>query len=190
MPGLRYAPSYAPYLDNTVANSYPGSEWNYIGGNKQIDIPLVNSEIPAKHAYKNHPTGYFDLSHEYHIMVNTFRKYQKNAGFVFTEFHDVHNNLVIPGSLQNTWDGYYRYDRSKKEWGLDELCPGVTINDFHSEMYLIPGNDFNRIVQPGISFTLPITASIMTDIVPSEMKVQTVVHGCNQLGEYKEYSSD
>ncbi len=186
LPGLQYA----AYLDDAVANTYPGSEWNYIGGNKQTDIPLMNSESSAKHAHKDHPTGDFDLSHEYHIMVNTFRKYQKNAGFVFTEFHDVNNNLVIPGSLQNTWNGYYRYDRTKKDWGLDELCPGMTINDFHSAMYLIPGSDFNRIVQPGVSFTLPITASFMTDNVPSEMKVQTVVHGWNRYGEHNEYSSD
>jgi hypothetical protein len=38
LPGLQYA----AYLDDAVANTYPGSEWNYIGGNKQTDIPLMN----------------------------------------------------------------------------------------------------------------------------------------------------
>ena len=77
----------------------------------------------------------------------------------------------------------------RKTGGLDDLCPGMTINDFHSKIYLIPGNDFNRIVKPGTSFTLPIIASLMTDAVDSEMTVQTVVHGWNRFGEHKEYSS-
>ena len=69
------------------------------------------------------------------------------------------------------------------------MCPGMTIKDLHSEMYLIPGDDFFQTVKPGTSFTVPVTASFMTDTVPSEMTVRTVVHGWNRFGEHKEYST-
>ncbi len=176
--GYLPALKYAPYLDNAVANTFPGSEWNYIGGNKQTDIPLLNTECGAVWGYAGSARE-IDISYEYHQMINTFRKYQKNSGFVFTEFHDVINE----------WNGYYRYDRSLKDWGLDELCPGMTINDFHSEMYLITGDDFNTIVKPGSVFSIPVTASFMTDRVPSEMTVKTILHGWNRYGEHKEYST-
>jgi len=174
----RYLPAqiYASFLDDAIANTYPGSGWNYIGDNVQTDIPLLNTECGAEHGYR-YGTGDIDISFEYHIMVNEFRRRLKNNGFVFTQFHDVIDE----------WNGYYRYDRTIKEWGLDELCPGMTIRDFHSDMYLIPGEDFFKTVKPRTSMTIPITASFTTTTVPDKMAVQTVVHGWNRNGEYKEY---
>ncbi len=176
----RYLPAqiYASFLDNAMENTYPGSGWNYIGDNVQTDIPLLNTECGAEHGYR-YGTGDIDISFEYHIMINEFRRRLTNVGFVFTQFHDVIDE----------WNGYYRYDRTIKEWGLDELSPGMTINDFHSDMYLIPGNDFFKTVQPGDSFSIPITASFTTDELPHEMTVRTVVHGWNKFGEQKEYWS-
>ncbi len=176
----RYLPAqiYASFLDNALANTYPGSGWNYIGDNVQTDIPLLNTESGAEHGYR-YGTGDIDLSFEYHIMINEFRRRLKNTGFVFTQFHDVIDE----------WNGYYRYDRTIKEWGLDELCPGMTINDFHSDMYLILGDDFFRSVKPGASFSFPMTASYITNNVPEEMTVQAVVHGWDRFGEHKQYSS-
>jgi len=177
----KYLPAlqYEAFLDNAVANSYPGSAWNYIGGNKQTDIPLLNTECGAEHGYKG-GAGDIDLSYEYHIMVNTFRKYRKNTGFVFTQFHDVIDE----------WNGYYRYDRTIKEWGLDELCPGMRINDFHSELYLIPGGDFNRIVKPGSVFEVPLIASVLTDKASQEMTIKTLVHGWDRYGTHKEFAAE
>jgi len=117
------------------------------------------------------------MSFEYHIMVNAFRKRLKNAGFVFTQFHDVIDE----------WNGYYRYDRGVKEWGLDDLCPDMTPRDMHSDMYLIPGDDFFETVAPGETYTMPITASFITGDVPEKMMVKTAVHGWNRFGEHKEY---
>lgn len=176
----RYLPAqiYASFMDNAIENTYPGSGWNYTGDNKQTDIPLLNTECGAEHGYR-YGTGDIDLSFEYHIMVNEFRRRLKNVGFVFTQFHDVIDE----------WNGYYRYDRDPKLWGLDEICPGMTINDFHSDMYVIPGDDFFRIVEPGTSFTIPITASFTTDELPGKMTVKTFVHGWNRLGEHKDYST-
>jgi len=40
---------YASHLDDIIAKTYPGSDWNYIGDNRQTDIPLLNSECGAEH---------------------------------------------------------------------------------------------------------------------------------------------
>lgn len=176
----RYLPAqiYASYLDDIIEKTYPGSGWNYVGDNKQTDIPLLNTECGAEHGY-NDQAGDIDMSFEYHIMVNAFRKRLKNAGFVFTQFHDVIDE----------WNGYYRYDRGAKEWGLDDLCPGMTVRDLHSDMYLIPGDDFFKIVTPGENVTMPITASFTTNDVPDQMSVKTVVHGWDRFGEHQEYAT-
>jgi len=171
------ARKWSSFLDNVVKNTYPGSEWNYIEPNKQTDVPMMNSECGAVWGYR-YGTGDIDISYEYHIMMNEFRRRQKIAGFIFTEFHDVINE----------WNGYYRYDRSMKDFGLEELCPGMTINDFHSDIYLIPGEDFEKVVEPGSEFTIPVTASFMKDLSPSKITVNTTVHGWNRYGEHREYS--
>ncbi len=176
----QYLPArqWSKFFDDIVEMFYPGSEWNDISGNKQSDIPMMNSECGAVWGYKN-ATGDIDISYEYHIMINEFRKHPKIAGFIFTEFHDVINE----------WNGYYRYDRSMKDFGLEELCPGMTVKDFHSEMYLIPGEDFEKVVTPGSAIRVPIFGSFMTDQVPDEMTVKTLLHGWNRFGEHKEYST-
>jgi hypothetical protein len=189
----QYSPSmmWAPYLDHVEENTFPGSEWNYIGGNKQSDVPMLNSECGAVWGYQA-SSGDIDLSYDYHIMIDEFRRRPKIAGFMFTEFHDVFDE----------WNGYYRYDRSRKEFGLDELCPGMTISDFHADMYLIPGElrgekngdmavpskNTWMVVEPGSDFSMPLVASFMTDEFPSQMTVKTLVHGWNNMGEHKEYS--
>ena len=99
------ARQWAGLLDEVVSKTYPGSAYNYIGGNVQGNEPMLNSECGAVWGYSG-STGDIDLTWEYHIMMNEFRKRPKIAGFLFTEFHDVINE----------WNGYYRFDRSKKEF--------------------------------------------------------------------------
>ena len=170
---------WSPVLDWVVKSTYPGSAWNFIGGRRQTDVPMINSECGAVWGYQ-HATGDIDITYEYHIMTNEFRRRPKIAGFIFTEFHDVINE----------WNGYYRYDRSIKDFGLDELCPGMTINDFHSDAYLIPGDDFWKVVRPGAAFDMPLTLSSLSERVPEKMLVKTRIHGWNRYGEHKEYAAD
>ncbi len=174
-----YVPArrWSAFLDEVVENTYPGSQWNYLEPYTQTDAPMMNSECGAVWGYRN-GTGDIDISYEYHIMMNEMRRRQKIAGFIFTEFHDVINE----------WNGYYRYDRSEKIFGFEELCPGMTINDLHHDMYLIPGKDFETIAAPGDTVSIPITASVMTDTEPSDMTVKTLLHGWNTMGEHKQYS--
>ena len=174
----RYLPAqiYGSFVDNAIENTFVGSGWNYTGDNTQTDIPLLNTECGAEHGYR-YGTGDIDISFEYHIMVNEFRRRLKNTGFVFTQFHDV----------KDEWNGYYRYDRDPKKWGLGKIVPGMTINDFHSDMYVIPGDDFFKFVEPSALVTMPISASFTTRDVPDNMTVRTAVRVWDRFNAERTY---
>ncbi len=173
----RYSPArhWSGFLDMVCENTYPGSEWNYIGGNKQGNEPMFNSECGAVWGYTG-STGDIDLTWEYHIMMNEFRKRPKIAGFLFTEFHDVINE----------WNGYYRFDRSKKMFGLDGLCEGMTMKDLHGDLYVVSGDDFYQDYQGGTEVLMPLGISAVTEDIPGELKVDFKVYGWNDLGEKEE----
>ncbi|HCE58638.1 MAG TPA: glycoside hydrolase family 2 [Prolixibacteraceae bacterium] len=169
---------WAGFLDTIVKNTYPGSTHNYIGGNKQGNEPMFNSECGAVWGYDG-STGDIDLTWEYHIMMNEFRKRPKIAGFLFTEFHDVINE----------WNGYYRFNRTKKMFGLDELAPGMTMNDFHSDLYVIPGDGFYNEYKGEEIVQMPLGISAVTAEIPEKMKLKYAVYGWNSLGDKIEHST-
>jgi hypothetical protein len=169
---------WAGFLDTIVKNTYPGSTHNYIGGNKQGNEPMFNSECGAVWGYAG-STGDIDLTWEYHIMMNEFRKRPKIAGFLFTEFHDVINE----------WNGYYRFDRSRKMFGLDEILPGMTMNDFHSDLYVVAGDDFYQNYAGGTAIKIPVGISAVTSNIPENLKLKYSVFGWDELGEKVENSS-
>ncbi len=169
---------WAGFLDNIVENTYPGSTFNYIGGNKQGNEPMFNSECGAVWGY-NGSTGDIDITWEYHIMMNEFRKRPKIAGFLFTEFHDVINE----------WNGYYRFDRSKKLFGLDEIFPGMKMNDFHSDLYVVAGDDFYKIYKGDSTVQIPVGISAVTADIPSGLKLKYNVYGWDGLGEREDLTS-
>ena len=170
----RYSPArhWAGFLDMVCDSTYPGSTFNFIGGNKQGTQPMFNSECGAVWGY-NGSTGDIDITWEYHIMMNEFRKRPKIAGFLFTEFHDVINE----------WNGYYRFDRTPKVFGLDELVPGMEMNDFHTDLYVIPGNDFFQTYKGGSTIEMPIGISAVTSEIPDEMMIRYSVYGWDKLGQ-------
>lgn len=169
---------WAGFLDEIVENTYPGSTHNYIGGNVQGNEPMFNSECGAVWGYEG-STGDIDITWEYHIMMNEFRKRPKIAGFLFTEFHDVINE----------WNGYYRFDRSKKMFGLGEILPGMTMNDFHSDLYVVAGDDFYQNYTGGSTIQIPVGISAVTNNIPENLKLKYQVYGWDQLGEKREHSS-
>jgi hypothetical protein len=169
---------WAGFLDTIVKNTYPGSTHNYIGGNKQGNEPMFNSECGAVWGYAG-STGDIDITWEYHIMMNEFRKRPKIAGFLFTEFHDVINE----------WNGYYRFDRTKKMFGLDEILPGMTMADFHSDLYVVAGNDFYQNYAGGSIIQIPVGISTVTNKIPENMKLKYAVYGWDALGEKVEQTS-
>ena len=170
----RYSPArhWAGFLDEIIENTFPGSDHNYIGGNVQGNEPMFNSECGAVWGYAG-STGDIDITWEYHIMMNEFRKRPQIAGFLFTEFHDVINE----------WNGYYRFDRSNKIFGLDELCEGMTMKDFHSDLYVVAGTDFYQSFEGGSTVQIPVGVSAVTNNIPENLKIKYSVYGWNEIGE-------
>ena len=80
-----------------------------------------------------------DWSWDYHRAVDAFRRHPELAGWLYTEHHDVINE----------WNGYWRFDRSKKETGVGELVDGMTLRDLHSPLYVAVGErELSRGVAP------------------------------------------
>ncbi len=127
-----YLPGYAwrEHLDQVTHDTFPGSKWNFIGGRTQDHQPLLNSECGNVWGYEG-SAGDVDWCWDYHIMMNEFRRHPKICGWLYTEHHDVINE----------WNGYYRFDRSAKYTGLEELVPGMSLRDLHGAFYLAPGGD-------------------------------------------------
>jgi hypothetical protein len=166
------ARQWSGLFDEIINKTYPGSAYNFIGGNVQGNQPMLNSECGAVWGYSG-STGDIDLTWEYHIMMNEFRKRPKIAGYLFTEFHDVINE----------WNGYYRFDRSRKEFGFDELCPGMTMKDLQSDLYVVAGDDFYRKYKGGETIRMPVGIGSVTNKIPGDLKIEYSVFGWDQKGD-------
>ena len=160
------------YVDGT----YPGSTYNYIGGNVQNGAPMINSECGNVWGYEG-SAGDCDFTWDYHIMMDAFRRYPKCAGWLYTEHHDVINE----------WNGYVKYDRSPKIDGLDELVPGMTIADFQSPYYISPEKYLYTENKAGSWVDLPLYASFMTDKDPGKLTISTELVGWDQLGRFDSF---
>ena len=160
------------YVDGT----FPGSTYNYIGGNKQNGAPMINSECGNVWGYEG-SAGDCDFTWDYHIMMDAFRRYPKCAGWLYTEHHDVINE----------WNGYVKYDRSPKIDGLDELVPGMTIADFQSPYYISPVKYLYTENKAGSWYDLPLYGSFMTDKDPGKLTISTELVGWDQLGSFNTF---
>ena len=156
--------------------TYPGSKWNYIGGNAQNGAPMMNSECGNVWGY-NGSAGDCDYTWDYHIMMDAFRRHPKCCGWLYTEHHDVINE----------WNGYVKYDRSPKIDGLGDLVPGMTIADFQSLYYIAPERYLWGVEKAGSWLDIPLYASFMTDKDPGELSVETQLVGWDALGEFHTY---
>ncbi len=175
-----YLPGYAwrEHLDQVVKDTFPGSKWNFIGGRAQGPQPLLNSECGNVWGYEG-STGDCDWSWDYHIMMNEFRRHPKICGWLYTEHHDVINE----------WNGYYRYNRTDKITGLDELVPGMSLRDLHGPFYLSTGSDLCRDVKPGEEVTVPLWASFLADHAPSpQLRLRARLTGWDTLGRSQWFS--
>ena len=150
-PGYKWEETVRDWCDGT----FPGSSKNYIGGRVQRDEPMMNSECGNVWGYAG-STGDCDFTWDYHLMINAFRRHLKCGGWLYTEHHDV----------VNEWNGYVRYDRSKKYDGLDELA-GMTLADFHKDAAIFfagtPGRETGELVAPGQEVKIPVGVSFTTD---------------------------
>ena len=149
-----YLPGYAWHaeLDKICSDTYPGSTWNFIGGRKQGNQPMLNSECGNVWGYEG-SAGDVDWSWDYHIMMNEFRRHPKICGWLYTEHHDVINE----------WNGYWRYDRSRKFTGLGDVARGMSLRDLHDPFYVAAERQLCRQVKPGEQIEVPLYASFLTD---------------------------
>lgn len=156
--------------------TYPGSSHHFEKGFYQGKQPNINSECGNVWGYSG-STGDVDWSWDYHRMMNTFRKYPKIAGWLYTEHHDVINE----------WNGYWRFDRSPKFSGLEELAPGMSDRDFHSPIYLSTGNEISKTAQPGEILQIPLFLSDMggKSIEDGYLILETTLYGQDKTGTEK-----
>jgi Glycosyl hydrolases family 2, sugar binding domain/Glycosyl hydrolases family 2/Glycosyl hydrolases family 2, TIM barrel domain len=161
------------HLKKLTESSFEGSTFQFEAGYKQGKQPKINSECGNVWGYDG-STGDVDWSWDYHRMMNTFRKYPEMAGWLYTEHHDVINE----------WNGYWRFDRTNKFTGLEELMPGMKLNDFHSPVYLSAGNEICKTVNGGESIKIPLFLSSMTDADHGkQLKLSYQLSIINSIGE-------
>ena len=126
------------HIANVVEETYPGSAFNYVGGNVQTDAPLINSEYGGISA----GAGDKDVSWCFKYLTNELRLHPKICGYIYTELQDIE------------WEhnGFMNYDRSVKSFGYDYL--DINTLDFIAIDYP-PGTT----VTPGEKITADIYAS-------------------------------
>ena len=173
-----YLPGYGwdEHLKNIVKQTYPGSTFHFEKGYKQGNQPMFNSEFGNVWGYEG-STGDVDWSWDYHRAINTFRQYPQMSGWLYTEHHDVINE----------WNGYWRYDRTEKDLGVEDLVPGMSIRDFHSLLYISTGQDICRTAPAGATVAIPLTASFMTGQTDlgNNLTLTAKLYGWDAFGQEK-----
>ena len=143
--------SVRKHIQKIVKNTYEGSKFNYIGGNKQSGAPLMNSECGMVWGVDG-SAGDSDIAWQYRYMLNEYRLHDLINGFIFTEFHDV----------VNEFNGYYRIDNTDKDFGFHHFCRGMTIRDLHSADFLALDCPPCRTVKAGAKVQIPCGLSSFT----------------------------
>jgi hypothetical protein len=171
-----YLPGWAweEHLSKIDKNTFEGSTNHFEKGFKQGNQPNINSECGNVWGYDG-STGDVDWSWDYHRMMNTFRKYPKVAGWLYTEHHDVINE----------WNGYWRFDRTKKYTGLNEMVSGMTDKDFHSDFYLSTGNEICKTLKGGEMLEIPLFISAMSGktLKNNQLSIEYAVDFTDKTGE-------
>jgi len=159
-------------LDDFCAKTYEGSEWNYAKGYKQNKEPMLNSECGNVWGYDG-SSGDVDFSWDYHQMMDQFRRHPQCSGWLYTEHHDVINE----------WNGYWRFDRSEKFTGFDELVPGMSLRDLHSPVYVALADALCSTVKAGERISVPAYLSIFTDsFEPQDFTLEWELVGWDEFG--------
>ena len=111
------------HIERVVEQTYPGSEFNFVGGEwRQGTQPLLNSEYGGLAA----AMGDQEIASSFKFLTNELRRHEKICGFVYTEFTDVE------------WEhnGWLNYDRTPKEAGYDAFVAGMQVRDLLAPDYV------------------------------------------------------
>jgi hypothetical protein len=154
-----------------TAKTYPGSTWNFENGYQQGAQPMINSEFGNVWGYQG-STGDVDYTFDYHKALNSFRNHPQMAGWLYTEHHDVINE----------WNGYYKFDRTEKETGLNAIVAGMSLVDFHGPFYLSTGQEITWAGKAGQQVKIPLHLSSMTNTAGS-LSLKMSLSGTSAAGE-------
>ncbi|MEX2303839.1 MAG: sugar-binding domain-containing protein [Bryobacterales bacterium] len=133
------------HIEEVVANTKPGSAFNYVEGFEQDTAPLINSEYGAVSA----GGGDRDISWGFRYLTTQLRRHEKIQGYIYTELSDI----------EFEHNGIYNYDRSAKEFGYDAFAPGMTVADLQGEDFV--GFDAPPVIEaePGGVVEVPVFVS-------------------------------
>ena len=119
------------HVAKVVAETYPGSTFNYVGGNQQGDEPLMNSEYGGISARM----GDMDVSWCFKFLTDLLRRQEKVCGYVYTELQDI----------EWEYNGVLNYDRTRKEFGYN-------VQDLQGPVYLGVDGPPAQTLAPGAEF--------------------------------------
>lgn len=161
------------FISRIDSATFLGSEHHFEKSFKQGNQPNINSECGNVWGYEG-STGDVDWSWDYHRMINSFRNFPKISGWLYTEHHDVINE----------WNGYWRFDRSQKFTGLEDIVPGMSLNDLHAQLFVSTGNEISKSVKPGATVEIPLYASFMSGAYQpgTELQLNVELDGIDYLG--------
>jgi hypothetical protein len=91
------------HIENVIAKTHHGSNFNYVEGYEQRGVPLINSEYGGVGALD----GDRDVSWSFKFLTNELRIHGQLSAYIFTELHDV----------EWEYNGLLNYDRTPKEFG-------------------------------------------------------------------------
>lgn len=160
------------HLADVVAQTAPGSSFNYVPGRAQGDAPLLNSEYGGIGA----GSGQQDISWCLKFLTNELRKHAKIAGYVYTELCDIeweHNGVLT-------------YDRVPKVFGYDEVSPGMTPADLHRADFVVLDAPPLTVAAPGTTVSLPVLISHFGPDVGGRGRLRYHIAGWDALGRYRE----
>ena len=132
---------------------------------------MINSEFGNVWGYQG-STGDVDYTFDYHKALNSFSNQPQMAGWLYTEHHDVINER----------NGYYKFDRTEKETGLNAIVPGMSLKDFHGPFYLSTGQEITWAGKAGQQVKIPLHLSSMTNTAGS-LSLKMSLSGTNAAGE-------
>ena len=93
------------HIARVVAQTYEGSQFNYVEGYAQGRQPLINSEFGGIGALD----GDVDISWSFKFLTNELRRHSSLSAYIYTELHDV----------EWEYNGFLNYDRTPKRFGYD-----------------------------------------------------------------------
>jgi hypothetical protein len=133
------------HIQRVVDETYPGSNFNFVGEYTQDRQPLMNSEYAGISARM----GDRDISWSFKYQTNELRRHSKICGYVYTELTDIE------------WEhnGFVNYDRSPKFFGYEAFVPDMTIVDLNSPDFVGFDAPPCQTLLPGADFRAPIFVS-------------------------------